>query len=434
MSLVAKFGQTTAVLGCQWGDEGKGKLVDIMSAEYDIIARGNGGANAGHTVYVKDPEGGEVKKFVFHLLPSGILHPGKKCVIGNGCVVHIPTMLEEFEMLQKSGIKAEDRVFISDRVHLLFDYHKLIDGLQEEKKGGKKVGTTMRGIGPCYADKVARFGIRAGELLDFPKFADHFRDNVKLLRELYGEFDYSVEQEIEKYREYAKFLQPMIINAMYFFEKNLREGKNVLLEGANGLLLDIDHGTYPYVTSSNPSTGGLFTGTGIPYSALKSVIGIVKAYTTRVGAGPFPTELKDALGDEIREAGGEYGATTGRPRRCGWFDTVVTKYSAMINGLSSVNLTKLDVLSDLEKIKVGVKYRLNGKEVHEMPSTLAELEKMEVEYIEMDGWQADISEIRKFEDLPENCQKYVLKLENLLEIPIEFIGVGKERDQMISRF
>lgn len=433
MSFITKFGQVTAIIGCQWGDEGKGKLVDIMAPDYDLIVRATGGANAGHTVYVKDSETNVEKKFIFHLLPSGILRIDKTCVIGNGCVLHVPTMLEELEMLKEGKIATEGRLFISDRVHLLFDYHKVIDGIQEEKKGSKKVGTTLRGIGPCYTDKISRIGIRMAELLDFPNFASHFRANVEMLREIYGNFDYSIEKEIERYREYAKLLEPMIVNAAYLFEKNLREGKNILLEGANGLHLDVDHGTYPYVTSSNPSIGGMFTGTGIPFSKLKGAIGILKAYVTRVGAGPFPTELTDELGDEIREAGGEYGSTTGRPRRCGWFDVVVARYSAMINGLTSVNLTKLDVLSDLDTIKIGVKYRLNGEETTEIPATLEKLEKVEVEYIEMEGWKQDISNIRRFEDLPENCQKYVLKLENLIGLPIEFIGVGKEREQMIVR-
>ncbi|MBI5754777.1 adenylosuccinate synthase [Candidatus Peregrinibacteria bacterium] len=431
-----KYGQISAILGGQWGDEGKGKLVDIMSEDYDYIVRANGGANAGHTVYVPNTTNPDepATKYVFHLMPSGILHPGKVCVIGNGCVLHVPTLFEELEMLRKHDINTAGRLIISDRTHLLFEYHLLIDALQEESRGKSKIGTTKRGIGPCYMDKVARRGIRAGELLDFPAFANHFRENVQMLRKAYGQFDYSVEQEIERYREYAKILGPMMKDTSLLLHKAQKERKKILLEGANGLMLDIDHGSYPYVTSSSTAMGGMLCGAGFPPQKVQSVIGILKAYTTRVGGGPFPTELTDRLGDEIRERGGEYGATTNRPRRCGWFDVPVARYSVRLNGFSSINLTKLDVLTGIPTLRIGVRYFHKGQELDSFPGSPAVFAELEVEYIEMEGWKEDISQIDSFRALPETCKRYIQKIENLIECPIEVIGVGKERNKLIRRF
>lgn len=424
------YGNLCAVLGGQWGDEGKGKLVDILAEHYDIVARATGGANAGHTVYIKDPaDSSKKKKLVFHLIPSGALYPKVINVIGNGCVVHLPTLLEEIEVLKQNGVTLDGRLFLSDRAHLVFDYHKMVDKIQEERKGASKVGTTGRGIGPAYTDKVSRTGIRVHELLDFEKFVEHFRLNAKMAENMY-DFEYDLEKEIEYYRSILPQVTPYIADTSFFLNKALSEGKKILLEGANANLLDIDHGTYPYVTSSNPSVGGLMTGLGLPAMKLTSAIGIMKAYCTRVGSGPFPTELTDDLGEKMRTVGGEFGSTTGRPRRCGWFDAVASRYSMMVNGFTSINLTKLDVLDDYDTIKIATKYRYEGKELQTMPASLDILGKVEVVYEEMPGWKQDISSAQKLSDLPENAQKYVRRIEELLGCPIEFVGVGIGREQV----
>jgi len=427
--IIEKFGNVTVVLGSQWGDEGKGKLVDILSGEYDLIARATGGANAGHTIYIGD------KKFVFHLIPSGMMNEGKICVIGNGVVAHIPTLLEEIDVLEKSGISTAGRLFISDRAHLVMDYHKIVDELQETSRGDKKVGTTKRGIGPAYMDKVKRNGIRMHTLGNQELFENTVRENAKALKEVYGSrFKYDVEEELARYREYAKKIRPLLIDTSFYLNRALESGKTILIEGANGMMLDIDHGTYPYVTSSNATVGGAIAGTGIAALKLKSAIGIMKAYVTRVGAGPFPTELKNELGDQIREKGGEYGATTGRPRRCGWFDAVVGKYSCQINGYSSINLTKLDVLTGLPTLKIATSYKYNGELLKSFPSSLEVLENVEINYEEMPGWTEDLSNIKSFDSLPENAKKYVARIEELIGCKIAFIGVGVDREQMIQNF
>jgi len=349
--------------------------------------------------------------------------------VGMGCVVHIPTLLEEIKVLRDNNINPDGRLYLSDRAHLVFEYHKIIDGLQEESKGENKVGTTKRGIGPAYADKMMRIGIRAHELLDFEKFEQKIKQNVAILQQTYN-FDYDVEKEIETYKGYMEQLEPMIIDAHAFLHKAIKDNKKVLFEGANATLLDIDHGTYPFVTSSNPSVGGMSTGTGVAPSYFTSTIGIMKAYMSRVGAGPFPTEQDNDLGNQIREKGGEYGSTTGRPRRCGWFDAVCSKYSAEINNFSSINLTKLDVLDGLETVKIAVAYHYQGKKLESFPASLDILQNVEVEYLEMPGWKEDSSGARKISDLPENARKYVEKIEELLETPIDFVGVGQKRKQM----
>ena len=427
-----KFGAVTAIVGTQWGDEGKGKLIDIMAPEYDIVARATGGANAGHTIYWQDQKG-ETKKFVSHLIPAGIMHPNTVCVIGNGVVIHLPTLLEEIETLKGHGVSVDGRLLISDRAHVVFEYHKKIDALQEDMKGNAKVGTTLRGIGPAYADKTSRIGLRIGELLDFEQFAGHFNRTVEYLSKQY-ELAINIAEELDAYREYADTIRPFISDTSRYLAQALANGKTILLEGANATHLDVDHGTYPFVTSSNASIGGIITGTGLSPFALESAIGIVKAYTTRVGAGVFPTELTDELGEKIRQAGGEFGSTTGRPRRCGWFDAVVAKYSVRINGLKALNLTKVDVLTGLPKLKIGVRYSINGAEVHDMPSDLGFYKDVTVHYEEMDGWEEDISNVRSFSELPENCKKYIIRLEELAGCPIAFIGVGQRRDQIIFRF
>lgn len=424
----------TAVLGAQWGDEGKGKLIDILSKKHDIIVRASGGANAGHTIYITDPENPSVKKsFVFHLIPSGIFHKNTICVIGNGVVVHIPTLLEEIDLLHQSNIDTQDRIFISDRAHIVFEYHKMIDEIQEEMKGGKKVGTTKRGIGPAYADKIMRSGIRMHELGNFELFEKKYRDNLKTLKQIYGRFKFNEDEEILKLKEFSKRIKPMLIDSAYFLNQAILHDKKLLVEGANGALLDIDHGTYPYVTSSNPTIGGLLTGTGIGADKIGKVIGIMKAYTTRVGAGPFPTELNNELGDKIREIGGEYGSTTKRPRRCGWFDSIVGRYSVMLNGLSEINLTKLDVLSGLPSLKIGVGYKYSGEHLKTFPANLEILAAIEVEYIEMPGWKENIQSAKKYKDLPKNAQAYIEKIEELVGCKISSIGVGVGREDIIFK-
>lgn len=420
----------TIVIGAQWGDEGKGKLVDILSGDFDIVARATGGANAGHTVSIQ--EGDETREFVFHLLPSGVLHDQVICVIGNGCVLHLPTVMEELETVEATGINVDGRVLLSDRSALLFDYHKIIDGWQEDAKGKGQVGTTKRGIGPCYMDKIGRYGLRMCDLQDWDSFAAKYLANLARHQKVYG-FDYDSDKELaffEKNRE--RFLEMMEDTALYL-NASLNSGKKVLLEGANGVMLDIDHGTYPYVTSSNPTIGGVFTGTGMNPGSMSEAIGIVKAYMTRVGLGPFPTELHDDLGEQIRESGGEYGATTKRPRRCGWFDVPLTRYSVMLNGFTGLNLTKVDVLDELPEIKIAVAYKLNGEQIDRFPASLDDLGKVEVEYETLPGWQQSLTDIRSWDDLPGNAQKFILRLEELVGCPIKYVGIGPRRDQMITK-
>jgi len=416
----------SVILGAQWGDEGKGKLVDVLSENFDIVARATGGANAGHTVYVGE------KKFVFHLLPSGVLREDVMCVIGNGCVLHLPTVLEELKTLSDQGLHVDTRLKISDRASLLFDYHKLIDGWQEDSKGETKVGTTRRGIGPCYSDKINRRGLRMCDLVDWDLFKENYHKNLALHQKVYG-FDYDADAELALIEQARNRLLGMMVDGAFMLNSALDLGKSVLVEGANAALLDIDHGTYPFVTSSNPTIGGVFTGTGMNAKYLKDVIGIVKAYMTRVGAGPFPTELTDALGDQIRESGGEYGSTTGRPRRCGWFDVPLTRYSVLLNGYTSLNLTKLDVLDELDKIKVAVEYRLDGKVLEGFPARLEDLARVEVTYETLPGWKQSLKNVTSWDQLPENARKYVERLEELVGCPIKYVGVGQRRDQLIVR-
>ena len=416
----------SVILGAQWGDEGKGKLVDILSENFDIVARATGGANAGHTVYVGD------KKFVFHLLPSGVLRKGVICVIGNGCVLHLPTVLEELKTLSDQGLHVDDRLKISDRASLLLDFHKIIDGWQEDSKGETKVGTTRRGIGPCYSDKINRRGLRMCDLLDWNSFEEKYRANLKWHQKVYA-FEYDADAELAQIKAARERFLGMMVDGAVTLNRALESGKNVLVEGANAALLDIDHGTYPFVTSSNPTIGGVFTGTGMNAKYLKDVIGIVKAYMTRVGAGPFPTELTDALGDKIREAGGEYGSTTGRPRRCGWFDVPLTRYSVMLNGYTSLNLTKLDVLDELDEIQVATSYKLDGKIMEGFPARLEDLARVEVEFETLPGWKQSLNAVTTWDQLPDKARKYVERLEKLVDCPIKYVGVGQRRDQLIVR-
>jgi len=428
--IVNKLGQIVYIAGSQWGDEGKGKLVDILSGHYDIIARSAGGANAGHTICVE--ENGVTRKFVFHLLPSGVLHEGKVCVIGNGTVVNIPTLLEEIASLKEQGIEIHNNLKISDRAHLLLGYHKIIDGIEEDQKAGGKVGTTRRGIGPAYTDKISRSGIRVVDLLDFDLFAQKLRHNAEKYMKTF-KFEFNIEEEINYYKDAIELIQNYIIDTAEYLHNSLKEGKTILAEGAQGTHLDIDHGTYPYVTSSNTTTGGACTGLGIPPSRITNVVGIMKAYTTRVGEGPFPTELAGMEGKMLRDQGAEFGATTGRPRRCGWLDLMAVKHSIYINGITSINLTKLDVLTNFQNIKIGVSYKLDGQTITSVPASLKDFEKVEVEYIEMKGWTEDISKAKTFKELPKACQEYITTIEELLDTPINFVGVGARRDEMIYR-
>lgn len=424
---VDNFGNFAVVLGCQWGDEGKGKLIDIISNKYEIVVRAAGGANAGHTIYLNG------KKFVFHLVPSGMLNENCTCVIGNGVVLHLETLLQEIDLLKENGIVTNNRILISDRAHLVFNYHKIIDGIQEEMKGKEKVGTTGRGIGPCYTDKARRIGLRVHDLYNFENFEKKYRANLVILQKMYGNFSYNANEELMQLKEQSHRIMPMVIDSTYYLNQALNKGKNILVEGANGTLLDIDHGTYPYVTSSSPSIGGVFTGTGLPPNKVGNVIGIMKAYATRVGSGPFPTELKDKLGDQIREAGGEYGSTTGRPRRCGWFDTMVGKYSVMINGITEINLTKLDVLTGIPNLKIAVAYKYEEEYLKSFPADSDIFDNLEIEYLEMPGWKENLSKVRKFADLPKNARNYVEKIEELVGCHISSIGIGQDRDEIIFR-
>lgn len=417
--------QVCAIIGSQWGDEGKGKLVDILSPEFDIVARAQGGSNAGHTVVVNG------QKFAFHLLPSGILNPKTICVIGNGVVLHIPTLLKELATLKERGISYEGRLKISNRAHLLFDFHQIVDALSEEELAGEKIGTTKKGIGPCYSAKALRSNLRVGDLRFFKHFQENLEQQVRNLQKRF-QFDYDIAAECKKYKEYAEILEPMIVDSVMLLNQALDQGKKILIEGANATLLDLDFGTYPFVTSSNASIGGACTGLGIAPSRIDYAIGIVKAYTTRVGSGPFPTELLNSVGDGIRERGKEYGTTTGRPRRCGWMDTVVLQYSQMINRFGALNLTKLDVLSGCEELQIGTAYSYQGQQLDSFPANLEVLANVEVQYETWPGWKEDISAVSSFADLPEAAKNYVKRIEELVGCPIRYIGVGPGREHMLK--
>ncbi|EIE22319.1 Adenylosuccinate synthetase [Coccomyxa subellipsoidea C-169] len=418
--------QVAVVLGTQWGDEGKGKLVDILAQQYDIVARAQGGANAGHTIY--DSSG---KKYALHLVPSGILNENAQCVVGNGVVIHLPSLFEELATLKEQGASTEGRLIVSDRAHLLFDLHKEIDGLREAELAGKQIGTTKRGIGPAYASKATRNGIRVGDLRDLDAFAAKLRVLALDGQKRFQGFQYDVEADIERYKDIARQVLPFVGDTVELVNDAWEAGKRILVEGANATMLDLDFGTYPFVTSSNPSIGGVASGLGLAPTKFQAIIGVAKAYTTRVGAGPYPTEIFGDLGEDIRRIGAEYGTTTGRPRRVGWLDIPALKYATRINGLTHINLTKLDVLSDLATIRLGVGYKLNGAAVRGMPSEIAELEKVEVVYEDIPGWETDISKVRTWDDLPENARKYVARIEELIGVKIEWIGVGPGRDALV---
>lgn len=415
----------TVLVGSQWGDEGKGKIVDILSEKFKIVARYQGGANAGHTVIIGD------KQYILHLIPSGILRDDVICVIGNGVVIDPSALLEEIELLESNGIKVEGRLYISHNAHLIMPYHKLLDSISES--GEQKIGTTGRGIGPCYIDKFARKGIRIVDLLDRVELEKKIRINLKekndLLKKVYDHDGLDIDVIVKEYLEFDRAIDKYIKDVPAFLNQALSEGKDVLLEGAQGTLLDIDHGTYPFVTSSSPTSGGACTGTGIPPTKIDSVIGIVKAYTTRVGNGPFPTELLDFEGEKLRKIGAEFGATTGRPRRCGWYDAFLVAYSQMVNGITSVALTKLDVLSSFDKIKVCIGYELNGKRLKSYPSSVDQLSSVTPIYEELDGWNENISSCLYYDDLPSKTKEYLKFIAKHSGIKLDIISVGPKRQQ-----
>ncbi len=420
------------VLGAQWGDEGKGKVVDIYSDFADMVARSAGGNNAGHTLVVRG------EKFIFHLIPSGILHPGKKCVIGNGVVVDPKVLLSEIDKLKsRDYLKDDSQLKVSELAHIILPYHIVLDRVREEKLGSKKIGTTARGIGPCYEDKVARIGVRACDLVQPDTFAEKLAANLELknflLKSFYGAEGIDFRSTLEEFLSYGERIRPYLIDTSLFLNEEIHRGAKVLFEGAQGTLLDIDHGTYPFVTSSNTTAGGLCTGSGVAPTKISGVIGVAKAYITRVGGGPLPTELFDDEGQMIRDRGDEYGATTGRPRRCGWFDVPVIRYTHRLNSLSAMALTKLDVLSGLPHVKVCVAYKIDGIRREDFPLTLSEIERALPVYERLEGWKEDLSNARELGDLPKAAQKYVRRLEELTGVEISLISVGADRNQTIMR-
>ncbi|MDA8413960.1 MAG: adenylosuccinate synthase [Desulfobacteraceae bacterium] len=418
------------VVGAQWGDEGKGKVVDIYTEHADDIVRYQGGNNAGHTLVVGS------EKIVLHLIPSGVLHEGKRCIIGNGVVLDPEVFIKEITKLKESGrIKDDASLLLSESLHIIMPYHKRIDIAREANSGDKKIGTTGRGIGPCYEDKIGRRGIRLMDLLNEEVFARKLKEFLVeknfLLENLLGEKPCSFEEILAEYRGYAEVLKKYMADTALVLDKDLKAGKKVLFEGAQGTLLDVDHGTYPYVTSSSTCAGGACTGSGVSPRDIHEIVGISKAYVTRVGSGPFPTELLDATGEQLRQTGGEFGATTGRPRRCGWFDTMVIRYAVRVNGLTGIALTKLDVLSDFDTIKVCTGYTFQGKALETLPASLEIFENCQPVYEELPGWRSDITGAKSFDELPENARSYVRRLEELAGCPIVLVSVGPRRDQTI---
>lgn len=416
------------VIGTQWGDEGKGKIVDHLAEQADVVVRYSGGSNAGHTVVVND------KSYKLQLLPSGILYKGKTCVVGNGVVVAPESIIKEIRGMQERGIDVSG-LRISDRAHVVMPYHKKLDALQEEALGDAKIGTTKNGIGPCYMDKAARVGIRVTDLMDAEvfekKLARNMAEKNKLFTAVYGAEPLDYETVLNEYKEYAKILAPYVTDTATLLHQTIARGEKILFEGAQATFLDLDHGTYPFVTSSNPVAGGVCTGAGIGPKAINTVVGVVKAYSTRVGEGPFPTELLDEIGDNIRARGHEYGTVTGRPRRCGWLDARVVRYAAMLNSLDYLAVTRLDILDELPSLNICVGYRYHGRLLDEIPASLKMLAEVEPVYEEMPGWQQDISGIRKYEELPLNARRYVERLSEVTGVPLGVVSVGPGRDQTI---
>ena len=421
---------TKIILGAQWGDEGKAKIVDFLTQEADVVVRFQGGANAGHTVVVED------EKFVFHAIPAGILHAHKTCIIGNGVVLDPAALLAEVDELAERGMSVQDRLFIAGNAHVVMPYHMALDKAGEESQGSERLGTTGRGIGPCYCDKVDRmYGLRVTDILDPAVIREKLEVVIQakneLLTRIYDRQPLEAAPIIDTYSSYAERLRPFVTDTSVLLNQLLDEGKTVLFEGAQGTLLDIDHGTYPYVTSSNTTAGAACTGSGIGPTRIDEVIGVTKAYTTRVGNGPFPTELLGEEGDTLRTLGNEYGATTGRPRRCGWFDATILRMAARVNGLTGLALTRLDVLDTVEQLKLCTAYRCDGETLEEFPADPHVLERCSPVYEEVEGWCEPTTQVRSFEDLPPRAQQYVNRICELTRVPAALISVGAERDRTI---
>ncbi|MDW8436433.1 MAG: adenylosuccinate synthase [Chloroherpetonaceae bacterium] len=421
----------TALVGAQFGDEGKGKLVDYLSPKFDIVVRYQGGANAGHTICF------DGKTVVLHLIPSGIFHENCVCVIGNGVVIDPDALMREIEEVRSLGYKVEGRLFISHNAHLIMPYHKSLDSASEESLGGMRIGTTGRGIGPSYVDKFSRIGIRIVDLLHPETLEEKLRRNLEiknaLLKKIYDKTELDIDDIVRRYRSFDRAIDCYVKNTQMYLNEQLKQGKTILLEGAQGSLLDVDHGTYPYVTSSNPTAGGACTGSGIPPTSVGNVIGVAKAYATRVGNGAFPTELGDETGDRLRQIGHEYGATTGRPRRCGWLDLMALKHAIAINGISELALTKLDVLDDFDEIKVCTGYALNGKTLKDFPTDHETLCNVSPRYKTFKGWKTSNSKAKSFAEMHPNARAYIEFIEEFLETPITFISVGPKRDETVFR-
>ena len=420
------------VVGLQWGDEGKGKVVDILAEHSDIVVRYSGGANAGHTVIVGD------SRFALHLLPSGSVRPETLCVITNGVVVDPDVLINGIDTLAQKGITLDGRLLISENAHVVLDYHKREDQLREDALGKNKIGTTIRGIGPCYADKVGRsFAVRMGDLRDVKKLQPKLQKIVehknKLFTALYGAEPIGADEIFEKCKGHAERLAPFITDTTEFLHKSIAEGKSILFEGAQGSLLDLDHGTFPFVTSSNSTSLGMPAGCGVPAKFVDKFIGVVKAYTTRVGAGPFPAEQDNETGQYIRDKGNEYGTTTGRPRRCGWFDSVAVSYGVKIGGIDSVAMMHLDTLSGLEELKICGAYEIDGHQTDFFPANVDRLAQAKPVYETVPGWQEELTEVNNFEDLPANARDYVRRVEEYIGVPITAVGVGPKRSQTIFR-
>lgn len=420
----------TVIVGLQWGDEGKGKIIDILAKDADYIVRYQGGNNAGHTVVVNG------KTYIFHLIPSGILHKDKICLLGNGVVIDPGSLLAEIKTLEKEKISYDGRLKISNQAHLIFPYHRILDGLRESKRR-LRIGTTGRGIGPCYADKVARCGIRVCDLYNLKLFAQKLKDNLseknEIFRKVFNHKGFKFDDIYRQYLRYANKLKDYVCDAPLLLFESQNKGKAILFEGAQGAFLDIDFGTYPFVTSSSATAGGACIGSGIPPTKIDKVIGVVKAYTTRVGEGPFVTEFNPSLMDTIRQKGREFGATTGRPRRCGWFDNVMAKFSIMINGASEMAVMKLDVLDELKVIKICTGYKYKGVVLKEFPYSLEVLNRAKPVYEELPGWQKNISSVRYYSQLPPNARRYLDRLQELLKVKLSYISVGSKREETIVR-
>ena len=416
---------TIVVVGTQWGDEGKGKITDILAEKASMVVRFQGGNNAGHTIVIDD------QTYKLHLIPSGVFNPGTMCIIGNGLVIDPEVLINELQALDRQGFDTSG-IKISDRAHVIMPYHRRLDGLEEEKRQ-LKIGTTKRGIGPAYFDKISRTGIRMGEMVNPEEFADRLASLLESKNEIFQKI-YNVEpmdfKEIyEEYSEYASLLKDKITDTSLIINNAIEQGEPVLFEGAQGVMLDIDHGTYPFVTSSNPTAGAVCIGAGIGPGQIDKVLGVVKAYTTRVGEGPFPTELFGELADSLREAGGEYGTTTGRPRRIGWLDAVVLRHARRLNALTHIVITKLDVLSGLPRVKICTGYKMEGNVIEEWPASLGVLQKCEPIYEEMEGWSQDLSKIDRYEDFPPQALAYVKRIQELVQVPVSIVSVGPGRHQ-----